>query len=141
MILKDINFIAQPISIFRMLKLLRITRAQKSAKTRFFNVIWSMVYEGNADYGEIGGVEYYLGDDTGISHYFVDEQVQNGRTYYYALVAYDYGAPNIGDGISPTENNIILELDEAEEVIRTGINVAVVTPHQKAAGLSGSFND
>jgi len=91
--------------------------------------------QGNADFGEIGGVEYYLGDDSGISHYFVDNQVQNGRTYYYALVAYDYGIPEIGDGISPTENNIVIELDESEEVVRAGRNVAVVIPHQKAAGF------
>jgi hypothetical protein len=80
-------------------------------------------------------VEYCLGDDTGISHYFVDTQVQNGRTYYYAIVAYDYGAPEIGDGISPTENNITIELDEAEEILRTGKNVAVVVPGQTAAGF------
>ncbi|MBK7107043.1 MAG: hypothetical protein IPH62_17355 [Ignavibacteriae bacterium] len=90
---------------------------------------------GNADYGEVGGVEYYLGDDSGIRHYFIDDQVENGRTYYYALVAYDYGAPEIGDGLSPTENNITFELDSSEEIIRMGKNIAVVTPHQKAAGF------
>ncbi len=37
--------------------------------------------EGNADYGEVGGVEYYLGNNSGIKHYFVDNQVENGRTY------------------------------------------------------------
>ncbi|RPH97050.1 MAG: hypothetical protein EHM72_14030, partial [Calditrichaeota bacterium] len=89
---------------------------------------------GNADYGEVGGVEYYLGDDTGITHKFVDSQVENGRTYYYALVAYDFGAPDIGDGLSPTENNITLELDESESIIRMGQNVAVVTPRARAAG-------
>ena len=91
--------------------------------------------EGNADYGEVGGVEYYLGNNSGIKHYYVDDQVQNGRTYYYALVAYDYGAKDVGDGLSPTENTITMELNEAEEVVRMGKNVAVVTPHQKAAGF------
>jgi len=89
---------------------------------------------GHANYGVIGGAEYFLGENTGITHYYVDEQVQNGRTYYYALVAYDYGAPDIGSGIAPSENNIVLELDEAEEIIRVGDNVAIVTPHQTAAG-------
>lgn len=89
---------------------------------------------GHANYGVVGGAEFYLGDDSGISHYFVDNHVQNGRTYYYAIVAYDYGAPDIGTGISPAENNIVIELDEAEEIIRMGENVAVVTPHQTAAG-------
>jgi hypothetical protein len=90
---------------------------------------------GNADYGEVGGVEYYLGDDSGIRHYFIDDQVENGRTYYYALVAYDYGAPEIGDGLSPTENNITLELNSSEEIVRMGRNVAIVTPQQQAAGF------
>lgn len=90
---------------------------------------------GYADYGMVAGTQYYLGDDTGIKHYFVDEDVQNGRTYYYALVAYDYGHPTIVDGgLSPTENNIIIELNEAEEVIRTGVNVQIVTPGTYAAG-------
>ncbi|MBC8181801.1 hypothetical protein H8E88_11845 [candidate division KSB1 bacterium] len=78
---------------------------------------------------------YYLGDDKGISHHFIDNTVQNGRTYYYALVAYDYGAPNIGQGVSPSENKIIIELDEAENVRKISKNVAIVTPHQTAAGF------
>ncbi|MCB0730466.1 MAG: hypothetical protein KDC88_05470, partial [Ignavibacteriae bacterium] len=90
---------------------------------------------GHANYGVVGGAEFYLGDDTGISHYFVDETVQNGRTYYYAIVAYDYGIPDIGNGIAPAENNIVIELDEAEEIVRLGENVAVVTPKPSAAGF------
>ena len=58
----------------------------------------------------------------------------NGRTYYYGLVAYDYGAPNIGPGISPSENNVVVELNEAEEVRSVGKNVAIVTPFKNAAG-------
>jgi hypothetical protein len=107
--------------------------AKASKKPIFQCDLIDLVF-GNADYGEVGGVEYYLGDDTGITHRFVDHQVENGRTYYYALVAYDFGAPEIGDGISPTENNITMELDESENIIRMGKNVAVVSPHQRAAG-------
>jgi len=90
---------------------------------------------GHASYGAVGGAEFYLGNNSGISHYFVDETVQNGKTYYYALVAYDYGIPDIGNGISPAENNIVMELDESEEIIRMGENVVVVTPRQRAAGF------
>ncbi len=97
--------------------------------------------KGFANYGAINGIEYNLGYDTGIVHHFVDENVQNGRTYYYAIVAYDYGAPDIGPGIAPSENNIVIELDESEEIRRLedgslaiGPNVAVVTPRQEAAG-------
>ena len=96
---------------------------------------------GFANYGAINGAEYNLGYDTGITHHFIDENVQNGRTYYYALVSYDYGNPDMEPGISPSENVIIVELNEAEEVRRLsdgslaiGQNVAVVTPHQPAAG-------
>ncbi len=97
--------------------------------------------KGFANWGAINGIEYNLGYDSGIVHHFVDNNVENGRTYYYAIVAYDYGAPNIGPGIAPSENNIIIELDESEEIRRlpngslaVSPNVAVVTPHQMAAG-------
>ena len=89
---------------------------------------------GFTDFGLVNGVGYNLGSDTGISHVFVDNNVMNGRTYYYGLVAYDYGAPHIGPGISPSENNLVVELDEAEEVRSIGKNVAIVTPFKPAAG-------
>ena len=89
---------------------------------------------GFTDFGLVNGTGYNLGSDTGISHVFVDENVMNGRTYYYGLVAYDYGAPNIGPGISPSENNVVVELNEAEEVRSVGKNVAIVTPFKNAAG-------
>ena len=89
---------------------------------------------GFTDFGLINGVAYNLGFDSGITHVFVDENVVNGRTYYYGLVAYDYGAPNIGPGIAPSENNVVVELDEAEEVRSIGKNVAIVTPTKPAAG-------
>lgn len=89
---------------------------------------------GFANYGAVNGAEYYLGNDTGIKHFFVDNTVQNGRTYYYVLVAYDYGLPDVGSGISPSENTFVLDLDESEEVRDISKNVAIVTPHQFAAG-------
>jgi len=81
------------------------------------------------------GLGFYLGDDTGIQHYFVDENVQNGRTYYYAIVAYDYGMQEFGkNGVSvpPAENNTVVDLDENENIRFTGRNVQVVTPNQIA---------
>jgi len=89
---------------------------------------------GFTNFGLVNGMGYYLGTDSGIRHYFIDENVQNGRTYYYALVAYDYGAEHIGPGIAPSENNIIIELDEAEEITGMSKNVQVVKPYQQAAG-------
>ncbi len=89
---------------------------------------------GFTDYGLVDGVGYYLGEDTGLRHYFVDTNVQNGKTYYYALVAYDYGIPELGDGVAPSENNVVLELDEAEEIRFAAKNVQIVTPRSRAAG-------
>lgn len=89
---------------------------------------------GFTDFGLVNGMGYNLGYDTGIKHYFEDTNVQNGRTYYYAIVAYDYGAPDIGPGIAPSENNVIINLDEAEEVKSISKNVQIVTPYQRAAG-------
>ena len=91
--------------------------------------------KGFTDFGLVNGMAYNLGYDTGITHVFRDNTVQNGRTYYYAVVAYDYGAPDIGPGISPSENNVVIQLDEAEYVESIGKNVAIVVPHQPAAGF------
>lgn len=89
---------------------------------------------GFADFGLVDGAAFYLGMDSGIRHYFVDNNVENGKTYYYALVAYDRGIPELGNGVTPSENNAVIELDEAEDVAAVGRNVQIVTPHQNAAG-------
>ncbi len=89
---------------------------------------------GFADFGEVNGVEYYLGSDSGIEHFFIDNTVQNGRTYYYVLVAYDRGIPEVSVGITPSENNFVLEVDEADQIVNVSKNVAVVQPEKPAAG-------
>jgi len=89
---------------------------------------------GFAEFGHVRGALYNLGTESGIIHHYIDTQVQNGRTYYYALVAYDYGIEHLR--ISPSENNVILNLDENEDIRFYGKNVQIVTPHQKAAGYS-----
>jgi len=94
---------------------------------------------GFAEFGHLNGLLYYLGSESGITHHYVDTEVQNGRTYYYALAAYDYGVESIG--ISPSENNIVIELDESENVRFTGQNVQIVTPHQKAVGYTPPYVD
>ena len=95
--------------------------------------------KGFVSFTSVNGLEYYLGDDTGIKHYFVDNTVQNGRTYYYALVSYDYGIQGVGAlglSMTPSESNTIISLDESENVIGVGQNVQIVTPHQDAAGYA-----
>ena len=90
--------------------------------------------KGFTDFGLINGMGYYLGDDSGLYHAFTDNTVQNGQTYYYVLVAYDYGIPEVGTGIPPSENTFVLEVDENENIHRISPNVAVVRPNQIAAG-------
>lgn len=87
---------------------------------------------------DIQGVKYYLGSDTGLEHTYVDTDVQNGQTYYYAVVSYDYGfvtTTRLGDieGIPPTECTAIIDVDVSGNV-RTDINTAVVTPRTPSAG-------
>jgi hypothetical protein len=89
---------------------------------------------GAADFVLMNGVAFYLGNNSGIQHYFVDEDVQNGRTYYYGITAYDYGIEGININIIPSENNLVIEIDEYENISYIGKNVQVVTPHQEAAG-------
>ncbi|NQU68860.1 MAG: hypothetical protein HQ510_13030, partial [Candidatus Marinimicrobia bacterium] len=82
---------------------------------------------------ETQGYTYYLGDNTGLQHSFVDNDVVNGRTYYYALVAYDSGERD--KDIFPAENTKFISVLPSSEII-TDINTAVVTPTTKAAGYA-----
>lgn len=56
--------------------------------------------------GAPNGVHYYMGDDTGLQHFYIDENVTNGRNYYYAVVSYDagYDSTYFDRGISDLEN-------------------------------------
>ena len=93
--------------------------------------------QGFAEYGIVNGATYYLGSETGIVHHYVDSTVQNGRTYYYALVAYDYGDKEIGGGITPSENTTIIDLAPESNTIRSiDKNVAIVTPGTRAPGYA-----
>lgn len=85
-----------------------------------------------ADYAHNRGSLYFLGDETGIVHHYIDTDVQNGRTYYYALVAYDYGSEELG--IMPTENPVVLTVSSSDEVLYYGKNVQIAIPQQTALG-------
>ncbi|RPH96720.1 hypothetical protein EHM69_00280 [candidate division KSB1 bacterium] len=76
-------------------------------------------------------VIFNLGDDTGLRHSWTDTTVENGQTYYYAVVAYDRG--DIEKQILPAENSKTIVMDEAGN-ITLDINTAVVTPRAPAAG-------
>ncbi len=86
----------------------------------------------------VNGAYFNLGDDTGLQHSFIDSTVQNGQTYYYAVVAYDQGFTTTtvtGEfiGIPPSETTSIIKVDINGRV-KTDINTAVVTPRAPAAG-------
>lgn len=87
---------------------------------------------------DVNGALFYLGDDTGLRHSFIDTTVQNGQTYYYAVVAYDQGYTSVNvkgefEGISPAETSSIIKKDISGTII-TDINTAVVTPNAPALG-------
>ncbi len=78
------------------------------------------------------GYSFYLGSDNGIQHMYVDENVENGRKYYYALVAYDKGNSSID--ILPSENTKFISILSSGEV-KTDINTTVVIPNADKAGF------
>lgn len=82
-------------------------------------------------YQEINGYAIYLGSDNGLKHSYVDKDVDNGRQYYYALVAYDKG--DATQDILPSENTFTLS-EATTGVFTYSKNVAVVTPNAKVAG-------
>ncbi|MBN2007926.1 hypothetical protein JW960_01125 [candidate division KSB1 bacterium] len=81
----------------------------------------------------VRGVEFYLGNDTGIVHSFVDSTATNGQTYYYAVTAYDRGGEELG--IAPTECSkyLVMALDGT---IDKGRNVGIAKPEAPSAGFT-----
>ena len=83
----------------------------------------------------VNGVQYYLGDDTGITHTFTDTDVVDGQTYYYAVTAYDRGSEAFN--FYPSENAIAVS-----RTLRGGTvlppNVAQVRPNVRVPGYVGA---
>ncbi len=77
------------------------------------------------------GYSFYLGGNTGLLHSYVDREVENGRRYYYALVAYDRGDEIVG--IFPSENTKIVRV-QSSGAVELDINTAVVVPNGPTAG-------
>ncbi len=79
------------------------------------------------------GVQFYLGDDTGIPHSWIDSTVQNGQKYYYAIRGYDRGYNPLG--IIPSESNLKISIDNVTgKVTEVGSSVAIVTPEAPVGG-------
>lgn len=91
-----------------------------------------------------GDAVYNLGSNTGLEFYYVDNDVTNGKLYYYALVAYDRGISSSGGddpGIDPQENTFRISLNGAGAVVGTSINAAAVIPTTNPAGFVGGGTD
>jgi hypothetical protein len=89
----------------------------------------------------VNGAYFYLGNNSGLQHSFVDSTVKNGQTYYYAVVAYDKGFTTTtitGEfiGIPPSETTSIIKVDVNGRV-KTDVNTAIVTPRAASAGYIG----
>lgn len=87
---------------------------------------------------DVQGVKFNLGDDTGLRYVYVDTEVDNGQTYYYAVVSYDYGlvdtsVVDVVEGIPPSECPSVIKVDISGNV-QTDINTAVIVPRAPAAG-------
>ena len=86
---------------------------------------------GSELYQQSRGAGFYLGDNSGLQHSFVDDHVENGRRYFYAVVAYDRGDSE--NDIFPKENNKRIDILPSGEV-KTFQNTAVVIPNTEVAG-------
>ena len=77
------------------------------------------------------GVKYYLGNNTGLQHEYVDSTVENGVTYYYAVVAYDHGTTEI----PPTETQSVIQQDPLTGALIFDVNTVEVTPGPISKGM------
>ncbi len=81
----------------------------------------------------VEGVAYYLGDDSGITHMWVDSSVTNGQLYYYAITSYDHGSDSLE--FYPSENAITISRTARGGIILPQ-NGAEVRPNLKVLGYT-----
>ncbi len=78
------------------------------------------------------GLQYFLGNNRGLVHSFVDSNnVINGQTYYYAVVAFDHGD---SVGIPPTETTKKITVDPITSTYKYDVNTAQVVPGPRTSG-------
>ncbi len=83
----------------------------------------------------INGAHFWRGDNTGLRYSYIDNDVNNGQKYYYALVSYDMGDPKFGTaGLQPSECTKIITEDFAGNLQFVDINCAAIVPNAPAAG-------
>jgi len=81
------------------------------------------------------GLQFYLGDDKGLQHSWVDSSVVNGQTYYYAVVSYDKG--EVAKGIFPSECTKVISRDVFGS-LSFDVNTGMATPNAPVAGFGDS---
>ncbi len=90
----------------------------------------------------VEGVQFWLGDETGITHTWTDQSVTNGQEYYYAVVAYDFGVDSPYDSlrIFPSQNAIAVTRTPRGGLVLPK-NVVAVRPNPRALGYQGASVD
>lgn len=81
----------------------------------------------------VEGVAYYLGNNSGLAHTFIDTTVTNGQLYYYAVTSYDFGSDSLG--FYPSENSIAVSRTPRGGTILPK-NVVAVRPNPKVHGFT-----
>ncbi len=74
---------------------------------------------------QAGGFRYFLGKNTGLKHWWTDTDVDNGKTYYYAVVAYNRG--DVEKKAFPAESSKSIVLESSGNIL-TDINTVSVVP-------------
>jgi len=103
----------------------------------------------------INGTRFFLGNDIGLRRVWVDNNVMNGRTYYYAVVAYTHGDAVAGFPLPfdpsgtpfpneiyvhpPLESEIDISITSNGTVI-TGDNTVKVIPRRPSVGYVEPMN-
>ena len=92
------------------------------------------------------GVQFDMGEDTGLKYSYVDSfDVINGQKYYYAVTAYDKGYDldfyQLGfserenlQPIAPSECSVVLDLDLKGNIVQLSQNAGVALPNATVAG-------
>ncbi|NOZ74752.1 MAG: hypothetical protein GXO90_05160 [FCB group bacterium] len=91
------------------------------------------------------GIQFDMGKDTGLKHFWVDSTVENGQTYYYAITSYDkgYDSDFFERGLTDIENLQPLVPSECPIIVKQApngdvefldVNVVEVTPNAPVAG-------
>ena len=101
--------------------------------------------------GDSKGIHFYMGKDSGLQHAWVDTNVINGRTYYYAIVAYDRGYykdfydRGLSDvrydySVTPAESPASIEVSGGV-IIRMSPNTASATPNPNPSNYVSGVSD